>query len=175
MDKLSPRPTGREASRPTVYGNDPHATQAMFMGHQLLPELQFGNDHFLRCTGQDSASSNSSPSPKRLQSGEEATYSNSGSVSGEKERRREQNRSAQRAFRIRKIQKVKALEQNLAHLLYQHGRLQNSYNQQEGELTNLRTRITNLQNELAQLRIANGRDLEFGMMLAPEDFDGFGF
>jgi chromosome segregation ATPase len=67
------------------------------------------------------------------------------------------------------------LEQNLSQLLYQHGRLQNSYNQQEGELNILRTRIASLQNELAQLRLANGRDLEFGVMLAPEDFEGFRF
>jgi hypothetical protein len=116
-----------------------------------------------------------SSSPTSSNADEAGTESASNTPSSGQERRRAQNRSAQRAFRIRKIQRAKNLEEDLAVLISEHGNLLTSYMRQGDELNGLRTRIANLQNELAQLRMSQGRDLDFGGMVTPDQFDGWQF
>ena len=104
--------------------------------------------------------------------------SDSGNLSPDQEKRRAQNRSAQRAFRIRKLQRVKNLERDLTSLLAEHGGLQDSYEQQEEELEGLRAQIATLQSELEQLRVSAGNNQEYGGYILPEqpdnwDFDAF--
>ena len=95
--------------------------------------------------------------------------------SSNQEKRRAQNRSAQRAFRIRKIRKVKHLEQNLVTLLAQHNDLLTSYEQQEGELRELRDRISAMQSELAELQATSGRDQDYGDMALPDQREEWNF
>lgn len=94
---------------------------------------------------------------------------------GSLERRRAQNRSAQRAFRVRKLQKVKTLEESLVKLVSQHDELHNSYQRQEGVLSGLRSRIAALQKELTELRAACKRDEDFGGTIAPGELESWNF
>ena len=137
---------------------------------QFSPELQDFNQRFVLYDPTGVQSERFLGSPDSASAAEQLTDSASA-----QEKRRAQNRSAQRAFRVRKLQKVKTLEQNLTNLLSKHNDLLSSYEKQEDELSELRKRITNLQNELAQSRISYGRDQEYGGMVAPEQFDGWDF
>ncbi len=115
-----------------------------------------------------------SVSPSSPNTEEQNADSTTGNESSNQEKRRAQNRSAQRAFRIRKIERARNLEKSLMTLLSQHNNLLHSYEEQEGEVKELRNRISNLQSELARLRVSYCQDQQAGGMIVPgqlEDWD----
>ena len=140
-------------------------------GH--MPELETLNQHLLLYEEDTADVGEHSVSPNSLNA-DEQNMDSTENESSNQEKRRAQNRSAQRAFRIRKLQRVKTLEKDLVTLLSQHKSLLSSYEKQEDELKELHNRISGLQSELAQLRLAYGQD-PYGGMVVPEQVESWNF
>ena len=68
------------------------------------------------------------------------------------QRRREQNRSSQRAYRDRKERHQRELEQQIADWRQKHQMLSKSYSKQGGEVRRLKSQIEQLTSEIAALQ-----------------------
>ncbi|KAK5047629.1 hypothetical protein LTR84_006294 [Exophiala bonariae] len=86
------------------------------------------------------------------------------------ERRREQNRSSQRAYRERKDRHQKELEEQITQWQQKHQLLTRSYSEQSSEVARLKTQIEQLNNEISNLH--NGLPNLCGSLCqSPQEFD----
>ncbi|KIX04951.1 uncharacterized protein Z518_05822 [Rhinocladiella mackenziei CBS 650.93] len=86
------------------------------------------------------------------------------------ERRREQNRSSQRAYRERKERHQKELEEQIAQWQQRHQLLSRSYSQQTEEINRLKAQIEQLNGEISQLQ--SGLPTLCGSLCqSPQEFD----
>ncbi|ETN36376.1 uncharacterized protein HMPREF1541_08653 [Cyphellophora europaea CBS 101466] len=107
--------------------------------------------------GRDSMSSGSSASYRSTPERRESTSTSviaqvKKSIPDKIERRREQNRSSQRAYRDRKERHQRELEQQIADWRQKHQMLSKSYSKQGGEVRRLKSQIEQLTSEIAALQ-----------------------
>ncbi|KIV79668.1 hypothetical protein PV11_07216 [Exophiala sideris] len=86
------------------------------------------------------------------------------------ERRREQNRSSQRAYRERKERHQKELEEEILQWQQKHQKLSRSHSQQAEELARLKAQISQLNGEISNLQSCNPT-LCGSMGQSPQEFD----
>jgi AP-1-like transcription factor len=88
----------------------------------------------------------------------------------QQQRRREQNRSSQRAYRERKEKHQRELEGQIADWQHKHQQLARTYSQQTDEVKRLKRQIENLNTEITSLQ--NGLPSLCGSMSqSPTEFD----
>jgi len=93
-----------------------------------------------------------------------------GSIPDKIERRREQNRSSQRAYRERKDRHQKELEEQIAQWQHKHQLLSRSYTQQTDEVVRLKSQVDQLHGEISQLQ--SGVPTLCGTLCqSPQEFD----
>ena len=166
-------PATQQAVHSYGYQRSVHARPRGTEASRLVPEVEALNRLSVSYDDDTAYAGEQSGSPSSPNA-DEQNMDSTGNESSNQEKRRAQNRSAQRAFRIRKLQRVKGLEKNLVTLLSQHDNLLTSYEQQEDELKELHSRISSLQSELAQLRVAYGQD-PYGGMVVPDQLEDWNF
>ncbi|RVX73069.1 hypothetical protein B0A52_02195 [Exophiala mesophila] len=93
-----------------------------------------------------------------------------GSIPDKIERRREQNRSSQRAYRERKERHQKELEEQICQWQQKHQLLTRSYSQQSEEVKRLKAQIDNLNGEIANLQ-SGLPNLCGSLCQSPQEFD----
>ncbi|KAI1617074.1 hypothetical protein EDD37DRAFT_645135 [Exophiala viscosa] len=86
------------------------------------------------------------------------------------ERRREQNRSSQRAYRERKERHQKELEEQILQWQQKHQKLSHSYSQQTEEVTRLQAQIEQLSGEISNLQTSIPT-LCGSVCQSPQEFD----
>ncbi|OAP60715.1 hypothetical protein AYL99_05717 [Fonsecaea erecta] len=86
------------------------------------------------------------------------------------ERRREQNRSSQRAYRERKERHQKELEEQITQWQQKHQLLSRSYSQQTEEVARLKAQIEQLNGEITQLQ-SGLPSLCGSLCQSPQEFD----
>ncbi|OAL33404.1 hypothetical protein AYO20_07260 [Fonsecaea nubica] len=86
------------------------------------------------------------------------------------ERRREQNRSSQRAYRERKERHQKELEEQITQWQQKHQMLSRSYSQQTEEVARLKAQIEQLNSEITQLQ-SGLPSLCGSLCQSPQEFD----
>ncbi|KAK5258056.1 hypothetical protein LTR67_006495 [Exophiala xenobiotica] len=92
------------------------------------------------------------------------------SIPAKLERRREQNRSSQRAYRERKERHQKELEEQIAQWQQKHQNLSRSYSQQTEEITRLKAQIEQLNGEISNLQV-DIPTLCGSLCHSPQEFD----
>jgi AP-1-like transcription factor len=114
-------------------------------------------------------SSRSSPE-RRMSSNYNIVAQVQKSIPDKIERRREQNRSSQRAYRERKDKHQKELEQQISDWRDKHQKLAQNYDQQTQEVQRLQQQIEQLSAEIGSLQ--NGLPTLSGIMeQSPTEFD----
>ncbi|KIW13087.1 hypothetical protein PV08_08274 [Exophiala spinifera] len=92
------------------------------------------------------------------------------SIPDKLERRREQNRSSQRAYRERKERHQKELEEQISQWQQKHQILSRSYSQQTEEVARLKAQIEQLNVEISNLQVAIPT-LCGSLCQSPQEFD----
>jgi len=119
--------------------------------------------------GSDSSSYRSSPE-RRVSSTSGVVAQVKSSIPDKIERRREQNRSSQRAYRERKERHQKELEEQISQWQAKHQLLTRSYSQQTEEVARLKAQIEQLNHEISNLQTGIP-NLCGSLCQSPQEFD----
>ncbi|KAJ9632874.1 uncharacterized protein PV06_09785 [Exophiala oligosperma] len=122
----------------------------------------------LSASGSD-ASYRSTPE-RRVSSTSSVVTQVKSSIPDKLERRREQNRSSQRAYRERKERHQKELEEQINQWQQKHQILSRSYSQQTEEVARLKAQIEQLNNEITNLQVGVPT-LCGSLCQSPQEFD----
>ncbi|EXJ77577.1 hypothetical protein A1O3_09804 [Capronia epimyces CBS 606.96] len=128
-------------------------------------------DHSLEGISSSNSDRSCPSSPqRRISSTSTAVTQVANSIPDKIERRREQNRSSQRAYRERKERRQKELEEQIAQWQQKHQLLCQSYSQQSKEVARLQAQIKQLNDEIFQLQ--SGLPALYGSLgQFPQEFD----
>ncbi|EXJ86252.1 hypothetical protein A1O1_06622 [Capronia coronata CBS 617.96] len=138
---------------------------------QRAADLYATLDHSFDSISSSSSDASYTSSPaQRVSSASTVVAQVKSSIPDKLERRREQNRSSQRAYRERKERHQKELEGQIADWHQKHKQLSQSYSQQSKEVTRLKMQIEQLNDEISQLQSCSST-LCGSLCESPQEFD----